>query len=298
VTDPAFRGLRHGGSRTYCLEPDHPEVQAFARQVIAHAVEAGWRYLKLDFTNRISSARAGWGRKRTSFQSLRDLYRIFREAAGPDVQLNACIGGAGRYALGYADAARAAGDTHGAWESVTHNLQAVWLLVQTNGLWWAIDPDVFYLRDGTELDEQESFLLTGTLGLMGGLFLTSDLPSQWPEVEALWSLWNRQRPHTPRSHRLAYAADGRPRAYAVTHDNEPRVWVGLYNWDDRARDISVPLAELRLAESGMHLAQQIELHGVHSGDDGLVGLERYTFRLVSRRQPRHSLRIAVLEGST
>ena len=37
-------------SRTYYLETDHPEVREFIRSMIRDAVAAGWRYLKLDFT--------------------------------------------------------------------------------------------------------------------------------------------------------------------------------------------------------------------------------------------------------
>ena len=42
----------------------------------------GWRYLKIDFTYGLVTARKAYDRKKTSFQSLRDLYTLFGKPAG------------------------------------------------------------------------------------------------------------------------------------------------------------------------------------------------------------------------
>ena len=295
VTDPDYQ-FGNPGSRTYYLETDHPDVQDFIRDIVGEAVDSGWKYLKLDFTNRNSPARTGWHNKRTTFESLRNLYRLFRQAAGPTTILNACIGGAGRYALGYADVARAAGDNMGAWDSVTQNLRAVFLLTHINGLWWGLDPDVFYLRP-TNLTGEETFLLTGTIGLMGGVFMTSDLPSQWtdrgPEQTVLRPFWNDQSPETPDSHHLVYRADGLPAAYAVTVGRECRV--GIYNWEDQPAGLSISLTDLRLSRTRCTIIRQIGPEGPTSAEEGPISLNADKDRLVGPAQPPHSLRIAVLE---
>jgi hypothetical protein len=109
-------------SRTYFLDVDHPDVQTFMRDIITDEVRHGWKYLKLDFTNLIASGRVKTA-NRTSFESYRELYRLFREAAGAGVTINACIGCPGRFALGFADAARLGGDIGANWATVQQNLR-------------------------------------------------------------------------------------------------------------------------------------------------------------------------------
>ena len=236
---------------------------------------------------------------------MRDLYRLMREAAGPEITINACIGGADRYALGYADASRCAGDTGGNFGSVRDNLRRLWLLQPTNGRWWALDPDVFYLRDNTKLSPEASFLLTGTLGLMGGLLLTSDLPSQWNAAAelppGLAPFWNDRCPAFPVDCRLAYNADGLPRACRVSYETEdsdgrPSCQVGLYNWSDQPADVSVELTALRLDAAAVAITRQLGPEGPCPADEGPVRLETAdSVRLVSPAQPPQSLRIVTLE---
>ena len=51
----------------------------------------GWDYVKVDFTYLIAASRAGRGH-RTTFELQRDLYRLFCDASGPAMRLNACVG--------------------------------------------------------------------------------------------------------------------------------------------------------------------------------------------------------------
>jgi acetyl esterase len=83
-------GYRWGDtlSPTYYLDPDHPGAQAFMAEIVRDAVRAGWRYLKLDFTYGLSTARQAVNRSRTSMETLREMYRLFREAAG---QIHGCF---------------------------------------------------------------------------------------------------------------------------------------------------------------------------------------------------------------
>lgn len=96
------------GGKTYFLEMDHPEVKEFMRTLFKRARDEGWGYIKIDFTYGFSTARAAYDRKKTSFESQRDLYALFREAAGPKMLLNACVGEPARYALGLTEVTRGA----------------------------------------------------------------------------------------------------------------------------------------------------------------------------------------------
>ena len=89
---------------------DHPEVRAFIRNIFERFRAEGWKYFKIDFTYSVTAARVAYDRKKTVFQTLRDMNALFREAVGPDVFLNACIGSPSRYALGHVDITRLGGD--------------------------------------------------------------------------------------------------------------------------------------------------------------------------------------------
>jgi hypothetical protein len=283
-------GYRWGDttSPTYYLDPDHPGAQAFMAEIIRDAVRAGWRYLKLDFTYGLSTARQAANRSRTSMETLRELYRLFREAAGPDTILCACIGEMGRYALGYADTARLGGDIGGDWATLGRNLMEFLPRLCTNGLWWNGDPDVFYMRAAnSSLSPEESWVLTGTIGLIGGVFLTSDFAGQWDEEAArrVRHFWNSVGPHLPESQQGLYTAAGVVEALRVTAvDGTHRI--GLYNWADEARTVRVPLAALGLSGPVRVLGSFPETPPVRVSDG----------MLVCEYQPAHSLRIVNYVG--
>lgn len=274
-------------SPTWYLDTDHPGAQAFMADIVSSAVQAGWRYLKLDFTYALSTARRAVNRSRTSMQSLREMYRLFREAAGPDAILCACIGEMGRYALGYADTARLGGDIGAHWDSLARNLKEFLPRLCVNGLWWNGDPDVFYMRsEKSQLSLEESWVLTGTIGLIGGVFLTSDFVSQWGEEAArrVRHFWNETGPAIPSSHCATFDAEGRVAALRVSSGSVHRI--GLYNWQDEPRAIRVPLPALRLDES-------VRVKSVFP-DDARVRIAGN--ELVATEQPGHSLRIVEVCG--
>jgi hypothetical protein len=281
------------GGKTYFLEIDRPEAKDFVRDILKSVVAQGWRYLKLDFTYALITARKAYNRKKTSFQSFRDLYTLFREACGPDVLISACIGEPGRYALGHVDVARLGGDTGAAWPTVRDNMRRLLTLGSTNGTWWQGDADVFYMRTAnTKLTEEESYLLTGTIGLFGGIFLTSDLPSQWsPQAQAaIRKFWNSGGPRVPSDQRVLWSPNGEIRAYRVSYGDGriPPHQVGLYNCSDAAQETGVPLSELGLIMGG-----DWQLLGASQDR----GIEFVNQTLVVEQQPPHSLRIAGLSRS-
>jgi hypothetical protein len=270
---------------TYFLDPDHPGARAFMAGIIRDAVAAGWRYLKLDFTYALSTARLAHDRSRTAMETMRGLYELFREAAGQDAIICACIGTMGRYATGLVDTARLGGDIGGEWEVIHRNLPQCLDRICTNGVWWNGDPDVFYMRaQDSRLDREESWLLTGTIGLLGGVYLTSDHPGQW-DAERTARVRRFWEPQVPVRQCVVSGADGFPSAFAVTHADGSTL-VGLYNGGDAEAEVSVSLAELALP---------IARDGEVSAWPG-EGVRLVAGRLCSR-QPRHSLRIAHLPGA-
>ena len=277
---------------TYFLDPDHPGARKFMRKIIKDAVAQGWKYLKIDFTYAVTTARVSYDRSKTNMESLRGMFELFRDAAGPNILICACIGTMGRYALGHADTARLGGDTTGNWESIRANLPGLFQRYCTNAIWWQGDPDVFHMRENPSLTSEETWLHTGTLGLLGGVFLSSDVPSQWSEEarRRVALFFNKTGPRPPAMWRVAYdAPTGLPKALRVSYDRgaAPRHQIGLYNWDDKPQTVRVSLASLRLSASDVVRIKET-LPGTPSilveGD-----------ALVCQNQPPHSLRIATVE---
>jgi len=283
-----------GGAARLVLDPEHPYAQDYMRAPFERARAEGRGYTKIDFTYPIAASRqrnanqnfGAQSKQLTSFQSQQNLYRMFREAAGPEMHLNACVGEPARYAVGTVDACRLYGDIGTEWKTVRENLVPLLIHAPVGGRWFAADPDVFYMRrEKNALTDEENWLLTGSVGLIGGLFLTSDLPSQWSaEARARVSrFWNAQGPRAPNSQRILFSADGFPLAYRVSYsDGAPAHRVGLYNWTDTAIDTRAALGELGLPP-GLRLAP---------ASDAGMGIDRG--RLMVGAQPPHSIRIADL----
>ncbi len=280
-----------GGDQTYFLEYDRPEVKEFMRNLFRDLVEQGWGYIKIDFIYALSTARVAYDRKKTQFQTLRDSYALFREASGPTVLLNACVGGTLRYTLGYSDFCRMGGDIPGNWDGFRAVYRSLFPQFPAHGIWWIGDPDVYYLRNNVKLSIEERYLQVGTIGLVGGLFLTSDFPSQWsPEAkEIVKEFWNNQGGlRVAIDQYAAYATDGLPTAYRTSYATGPgpQHQVGLYNWADDPRTIRVALRDVGL-KSGIRW--RLSTNPNHRPSARLEG-----DYLVVEDQPPHSLRIAGL----
>lgn len=226
---------------TYFLEPGHPVTDEMIRKTVADAVAAGWRYLKIDFTYCISERRVAYDRKRTVFELHRDLYRIAREAAGEDVIICACVCGLYRHAIGYADTQRIGGDVTADVESFRRSLADCVTRASVGGKWWTADADVFYMREMNTLNLEQEWIWTGTVGAVGSVFLTSDLPSQWsPEaLRRVRYFWRNAGTAPPEEILLQYGVDGVICAVYVRNRYGKRVLV--YNWKDRPAEVCVDL---------------------------------------------------------
>jgi hypothetical protein len=275
--------------RTYYLEPDHPEVRKYIRTLLKGFCDEGWKYFKLDFVNPVTAARACYDRKKTEFQSLRDLFVLFREAVGPDVVLNACASVPFRYALGQVDVARLGGDISFSYGAVRAGVQQTLTRTAANGVWLCGDPDCFSMRsEKSDLSAEEKRLLTGTIGLFGGLFLTSDWATQWTPKEAAFvrQFWNRQGPRVPQRQYVLWSPKGDPIAYRVSYNDGklPSHRLALYNWDDAPRTVRMPLGDARLGH--------VEV--LRLADKANAGITLKDGILSISGQPAHSVRIVDL----
>jgi hypothetical protein len=282
-----------GHEPTYYLDPDHPRARTFMHDIVSGAVRQGWRYLKLDFTYAVSTARLPADPRKTRMETLRGMYELFRDAAGPATIICACIGEMGRYALGLADTARLGGDIGSEWRSIKQNLPDTLIRMSTNGTWWVGDPDVFHMREeNLRMSPEEAWCLTGTVGLLGGVFLTSDFPTQWapPAAELVRQFWNREGPPVPADARVAYTAAGTPAAARFSHAGPGGAThrVAVYNWGDEPATVSVSLSALGGLESPALAVRRAVPSSAHAE---LAGA-----RLVCRDMAAHSLRIVELSG--
>jgi len=279
---------RHkGDGTTWCLEIDHPESGEFIADIIKNAVAEGWRYLKLDFTHSISSARIKYDRTKTTFETLRDMYALFREAAGEEIIICACIGGNSRYALGYVDTARIGGDNMANYPMLKACLSDMLFRMFSHGLWWNADPDVFYLRtDDSELTIEENWILTGTIGLFGCVFMTSDFISQWSSEakKRAGIFWNEDGLAVPEEIKDYWTEEKLPRAILARHKNG-RVLLGVYNLTDEICDISFDINDYD---------QKFVFVSIKSLE-GDIGIVRNDNLLIFKNMPVHSLRIVALQ---
>jgi hypothetical protein len=272
-------------AETYFLEPDHPGARQFIMQSLRKLRAQGWQYFKIDFAYTVSSGRVKHDPHKTTYESLRDQWRLFREALGEDALINSCNGGMWRYTLGTVDASRLGGDIGGSMKQLRRNLAEMMLRSHVNGLWYQADPDVFYLRrERSQLSFEQSHLLTGTQGLLGTALLTSDFADQWdaPAEAVARRYWNAAGPRVPRAQHLVLQPDGLPGALVVAHGRGEYA-VGLYNWNGETNDVAITLKQLRLPEAGQYRATLVS-----SGTER-VAVTRGS--LLVSRQPGESLRI-------
>ena len=273
---------------TYFLDPDEPGARQFITGLLHGLRAQGWKYFKIDFAYTVSTARMKPDPRKTSFETLRDQWKLFREALGDDAIVNACVGGIYRYTVGSVDLARVGGDINSDFNSVRRNLAEMLWRLPTNGIWFQADPDVFYMRpENSKLSFEESRLLTETFGMLGTAFLTSDFADQWKSeaVPVVRRYWNRSGPRVPTGWRSLTTAEGFPSAIGIANEaNEYQV--ALYNWSDRCADTHVTLRELRLPEDETYHA------ATDTQDPEPVAITGGTLQITA--QPAHSIRIVRL----
>jgi hypothetical protein len=184
------------------LDPTHPDARRFLREILREARAAGFEYFKIDY-NEIDDQCRFHDPRLTRFEAYRQLYRLYREEIGEGSYLLACAGFA-RATVGFADASRVGWDARAKWdfkpgEGPICILEAIHCVGQSalaNGILFANDPDVTYLRPRDTLTTNELRVWQGFVGLLGGAVLISE-PLDQPDYAAAVRLAEIVTPPTP-----------------------------------------------------------------------------------------------------
>jgi hypothetical protein len=178
------------------IRPDHPESKKFLFDIIRTARDNGYEYIKIDFNgiggNYLDPTK-------TSLQIFRELYALYREAAGEDMYILSCLGQPTRGPIGFIDAARVGPDSHPA--SFDHCLDSVLRFQHFDNVWWQNDSDVSYIAP--KLDSRVvGYTVQGEgmwktwhniVTLVGGAAMISE-PVQNDDARAMWRNYEIMRP--------------------------------------------------------------------------------------------------------
>lgn len=234
------------------INPSHPESKKFLRQVIEIARDNGYGYIKIDFNgigNRYVDP------KLTRLQAFRELYTLYRDAAGEDMYILSCLGQPTRGVIGYVDAARVGPDSHPA--HFAHCLESVLRFQIFNRVWWNNDADVSYLdvklpsRRVGQTPEGIDMWRTwhNTVALTGGTAMISE-PVNKPDVQAVWRNYEIMRPSSRENSRLLTL--GKSDKNTIFGFATDRTWgdfavYNLYNSDkNKSADITLNFEEAGL----------------------------------------------------
>lgn len=169
-------GMNFRGNALHFLDPTHPDVQQFVRQIIREAMANGFRYFKIDF-NHIEACRF-FDPKQTRFQAYRNLYRLYREEMGEESYLNSCCARLDRAVVGFVDAMRIGADSDYQWPWILKAIRGTSETCPANGILMAADPDVFFTRPrpqaSSPVTKEQLDSWQGLVGLLGGLVMTSE----------------------------------------------------------------------------------------------------------------------------
>jgi alpha-galactosidase len=174
----------------YSLDTTHPEVLAHLEQLARDLVEAGFAYLKLDFTFAPSVEGRWHDPTRTPAQRVRAGFEAIRRGAGTETVLLGC-GVPLSNVVGVVDANRIGPDVAPRWTlEPSEEIVPGYLDVQpaTRSAFaataarsfmhrqlWANDPDCVMLRtEDTELGTDAALTWERCVGLSGGLVMVSD----------------------------------------------------------------------------------------------------------------------------
>ena len=178
------------------INPDHPKSKEFLFNIIRDAKDRGFGYIKIDF-NGIGSRFVD--PTKTRMQVFRDLYTLYREAAGDEMYILSCLGAPTRGVVGFIDAARVGPDSHPA--HFDKCLKSVLRFQIYDNVWWQNDADVSYLakalpsRRVGQTHQGEGMWRTwhNVVGLVGGTAMISE-PINKPDVQEVWRNYEIMRP--------------------------------------------------------------------------------------------------------
>lgn len=250
--------------RNFGLDGSHPDAQAWLTRLFREICEGwGYDYVKIDFLFGAAIAGERYDPKTTRVRAYRAALDAVRAGVGPGRFILGC-GALMAPSVGYVDGNRIGPDVAPFWRNLTRDERATAgprprtpddsLSAETairntltrswmHGRLWANDPDCLLVRsDRTKLTRDEVRTLATAIGLSGGMMLSSDDLDTLP-AERL-SLISTLLPVLPRS---AEPSDlmlrDMPARYEIAFEREydPLWLIGLFNFDDEARDLRLEL---------------------------------------------------------
>ncbi len=245
---------RNWGPVSHWLDPTHPEVRRWLRQLLQRFKRDGFTYFKIDF-NTISPEACLHDRSLTHLEAYRQLYALYRETLGEENYLLSCSGFT-RGTLGYADGSRIAPDSCSVWSAahtccISACLRIAGSSSPANGIWYASDPDVTYLGPEGRLNEDEWRTWHSFVGLLGGFVMFSSEIWQQPSADRVRNLEILLPPAPEKGRSLRGGTDLLHRLMGFT---ALRPWgdsatVGLYNSAGVPRDLALTGPEAGLGDA-------------------------------------------------
>jgi alpha-galactosidase len=226
------------------INPSHPESKKFLAKIIKDARDRGFGYIKIDFN--------GIGNKfvdptKTRMQAFRELYAVYREAAGEEMYILSCLGSPTRGVVGFIDSARVGPDSHPA--GLAHCLDSVLRFQIYDKVWWHNDADVSYLAPKLE-SRRVGFTPQGEgmwrswhniVALTGGTAMISE-PIDKDDVKAVWRNYEIMRPGSAEPAQLltlGKTGDNSTFGFSATRPYGNFAVYNLYNALEKKRHINL-----------------------------------------------------------
>ncbi len=270
------------------IRPDHPDSKRFLFDIIHDARERGYGYIKIDFN--------GIGNQfvdptKTRLQIFRELYTLYREAAGDEMYILSCLGQPTRGVIGFIDAARVGPDSHPA--GFPHCLDSVLRFQIYDNVWWQNDPDVSYLdvklpsRRVGYTPQGEGMWRTwhAVNALVGGTAMISE-PLQFDDVKAVARNYEIMRPGSAEpAHLLTLgtSADNSIFGFTANRAYGDFAVYNLYNAEEEKRHINLNFANTGLPRDrrcAVYDFWQDKVIAFTTGSYNSVPLDQYCSALV------------------
>jgi len=232
----------------YCIDPTHPDVLDYMREMAQTLKGWDYDYLKLDG---LPAAEANFARHRERLHDpetppaevLRRGLRAIRDEFGSDRILNGCWG-TPTDTFGIVNASRIGGDVGAPrWDHILGNTRQMCQWMYIHNIAWVNDPDCSCVRSPLTLDQARARV--SAFALTGGVFLGSDQMFALPEdrVEVL----RRALPVAE-----VWPRDMWPKPHVTVWDLKIQKpfgsWdvLGLFNWTPKGATRAVTFEEIGL----------------------------------------------------
>ncbi|MCP4311980.1 MAG: alpha-galactosidase [Bacteroidetes bacterium] len=277
------------GYKTHSFDISNPEVLHHVDSIFNIVCnEWGYKYLKLDFN--VEPGPNRYDRSITSFEAIRNMYRVIRKAVGPDVFIANCAGSPYPPGIGIAQAGRVGPDVNPNWPSVIRGCERSLHHIPFHRRWWVNDPDCLNMRKiGSQLTDEEvqTHLTANFMG--GGYVMFSDSLNKLPADR------ERMLAQALPSYGIAAAPVNYMKSPGIGIPNilnlpieqygEKYAVTSVFNWEEEAVDIELSLEELGLGSG-------IEYHVFDFWTDTYKGVFKEKIQITSL-QPHACQQLAV-----